>query len=107
MCLSGETVLAPSLSQMVRGGVFFLTDHDLLSENFTLGQQLTFFEHRYGQRSVGEAADIACVPHVLNRRPQSLSGDEHRRAELAAALVRRPSSFLADEPFWTFRGAQT
>jgi lipopolysaccharide export system ATP-binding protein len=39
------------------------------------------------------------VTHLLDRRPPTLSGGERRRAELAAALVRRPTCLVADEPF--------
>ncbi|MEO7996237.1 MAG: ATP-binding cassette domain-containing protein [Gemmatimonadaceae bacterium] len=93
------TVLKPSLASMARAGVFYLPDHDLFSGTFTLAQQLEFFERRYEQRSAIEAAAIANVQHLLPRKPQSLSGGELRRAELAAALTRKPKCLLADEPY--------
>lgn len=48
---------------------------------------------------VDEAAKLANVSHLLDRRPHTLSGGELRRAELAAALTRRPLCLLADEPY--------
>lgn len=97
--LNDVTILKPTLASMARAGVFYLPDHDLLSGNFPLGQQLEFFEQRYGERSVTEAAGIANVGHLLSRKPHTLSGGELRRAELAAALTRRPQCLLADEPY--------
>jgi ABC-type lipopolysaccharide export system ATPase subunit len=35
----------------------------------------------------------------LDKRPDQLSGGERRRAELAAAFVRKPLCLLADEPY--------
>lgn len=97
--INEQTVLKPSLASMARAGVFYLPDHDLFSGNFTLGRQLEFFEQRYQQRSAIEAADIANVRHLLAQKPQTLSGGELRRAELAAALTRKPMCLLADEPY--------
>ena len=71
----------------------------MLSANYAVGIQLEFFERRFGRRSAAEAADIANVRHLLGQRPQTLSGGELRRAELAAVLARRPDCLLADEPY--------
>ncbi|MHB1224278.1 MAG: ATP-binding cassette domain-containing protein [Gemmatimonadaceae bacterium] len=38
------------------------------------------------------------VAEVAGQRPRALSGGELRRAGFAAALVRRPTCLLADEP---------
>ena len=97
--VNGNTMLKPSLARLAREGVFFLPDHDLLSQNLSLGKQLEFFERRFERRTAEEAASIANVRHLLGRLPQTLSGGELRRSELAAALTRRPLCLLADEPF--------
>ena len=46
-----------------------------------------------------DALALAGVAALADRLPPSLSGGELRRAELAAAVVRRPRCLLADEPF--------
>lgn len=97
--INDETVMRPTLASMARAGVFYLPDHDLFSADITLGRQLALFERRFQRRSAAEAADIANVRHLLARKPQTLSGGELRRAELSAALTRRPMCLLADEPY--------
>ena len=52
--INGRALLRPSLSQLAMAGVFYLPDHELLSPAFTLGQQLRFFEQRFGTRSARE-----------------------------------------------------
>jgi sn-glycerol 3-phosphate transport system ATP-binding protein/multiple sugar transport system ATP-binding protein len=47
---------------------------------------------------VDEAAQMMQLGHLLDRRPQRLSGGEQQRVALARALVRRPRAFLMDEP---------
>lgn len=84
---------------LARDGLFYLPDHELLSEAFSLGEQLRFYQERFRRRSVAEAAAMANVTHLLDRRPQSLSGGELRRAKLSLVLVRRPDCLLADEPY--------
>jgi ABC-type multidrug transport system ATPase subunit len=97
--VDGRALLRPTLAWLARAGVFYLPDHDLLSPTFTLGEQLAFFERRFARRSAGEAAALAGVVHLLEMRPDALSGGELRRAELAAVLARRPVCLLADEPY--------
>lgn len=90
----GEALLTARHASLARGGLFYLPDHDLLSQAFSLRRQLNFFAERFGRRTVAEAAELANVAHLLERRPQQLSGGELRRAELSLALVRRPTVCL-------------
>lgn len=96
----GDAVFMPaSLPVLAARGVFYLPDHDLLAPTSTLGMQLRLFERRYGRRLARDAARRARVENLLDRRPQSLSGGELRRAELALAITRMPTVLVADEPY--------
>jgi len=95
----GRALLRPRHAALSRGGLFYLPDHEVLSSAFTVGWQLALFAARYRRRTVGEAAELTGIAHLLDRRPYQLSGGELRRAELSLALVRRPDCLLADEPY--------
>lgn len=96
----GDTTLLPaSLPVLATHGVFYLPDHHLLAPAHSVDMQLQLFERRYGRRTTGDAARLARVEHLVDRRAGSLSGGELRRAELAVALTRDPAVLIADEPF--------
>ena len=96
----GETTfLRASLAALARRGVFYLPDHKVLARGYDLDTQLGFFERRYGRCHRRDAARLARVGHLLERRPGSLSGGELRRAELALAIARMPTVLIADEPY--------
>jgi ABC-type lipopolysaccharide export system ATPase subunit len=88
-----------SLPSLAAAGVFYLPDHDLLAPGHTLDTQLRLFERRFGRRARKDAARIANVERLLRGRPESFSGGELRRAELACAVVRMPTVLIADEPY--------
>ncbi len=96
---SGRVYLRASLRRLAAAGLFYLPDHDLLSNAFTVRRQLEWLRHRFDGEDVYRAASRVDIGDLLDRRPWQLSGGELRRAEIAAALVRRPTCFLADEPF--------
>jgi ABC-type multidrug transport system ATPase subunit len=95
---AGRVHLRASLRRLALQGVFYLPDHDLLSNAFSVRRQLEMIRRRFGGDDVNRAAERMGVLEVLDRRPFQLSGGELRRAEIAAALVRRPMCLLADEP---------
>ncbi|HEX6599789.1 MAG TPA: ATP-binding cassette domain-containing protein [Gemmatimonadaceae bacterium] len=94
-----ETLDRATLSSLARLGLFYLPDHDLLSDAFTIRRQLEMLMRQYDGLEPEEAARRTGVEAHLDKRPRSLSGGELRRAELAAVLVRRPRCLLADEPY--------
>jgi ABC-type multidrug transport system ATPase subunit len=96
----GDRVFIPaSLPLLAEQGVFYLPDHDLLAQACSLRTQLSLFEQRFGRRNARDAARLARVEHLLDRRPATFSGGELRRAELALAIARRPAVLVADEPY--------
>lgn len=95
----GRSYLHARLASFAREGLFYLPDHELLSTSSTLRRQLQLYHDRFGRRSVLEAAEMADVLELLDRKPWTFSGGQLRRAELALVLVRQPECLLADEPY--------
>ena len=96
---AGTCYPAAHLSRLARQGLFYLPDHDLLSDAFTVRRQLKMFRERFNGGDPDEAASQMGIDGLLDRRPSELSGGEKRRAELAAIFVRLPRCLLADEPY--------
>jgi ABC-type lipopolysaccharide export system ATPase subunit len=95
----GEAFTRASLPMMARCGLFYLPDHDLLSDAFTVRRQLEMIRRQYDGVEPDEAARRTDSEAHLDKKPHALSGGELRRAELAAVLVRQPRCVLADEPY--------
>jgi ABC-type multidrug transport system ATPase subunit len=96
---AGQAYLSVSLRHLAAKGLFYLPDHDLLSTAFTVRQQLEMIRRQFDGGDSTEAAELMGIARHLNKRPFELSGGEQRRAELAAAFVRKPLCLLADEPY--------
>lgn len=96
---AGRAYLSVSLRDLAAKGLFYLPDHNLLSTAFTVRQQLEMIRCQFDGADSTEAADLMGIAEHLDKRPFELSGGEQRRAELAAAFVRRPLCLLADEPY--------
>ena len=97
--LDGEGRPGRSFASLARAGLFYLPDHGLLAPAFSVRRQLAMLAARFGGGDPERAAERTGVAAILDRRPTTLSGGDRRRAELAAAIVRRPRCLLADEPY--------
>lgn len=94
----GTAYLTARLPTLAKNGLFYLPDHDLFSNAFTVRAQLEMIRRQFDGGDIEAAADAVGLVGKLDHRPVALSGGELRRAELAAILVRRPRCLLADEP---------
>jgi ABC-type multidrug transport system ATPase subunit len=84
------------MARMAREGLCFVPDRDLLSNAFTIRQQLAFAGSDTGRiASIGDRLQIG---HLLDSKPYQLSSGERRRAEVGFAMMRQPTCLLADEP---------
>lgn len=97
--LKGRCYLKPHLHRLANEGLFYLPDRALLSPGFSVREHLECINRRYGCGSIDDVGQMTGITDRLDQRPPSLSGGELRRAELAAALLRHPDCFLADEPY--------
>ena len=91
--------LAATLPDLAAEGMFYLPQRDLLSSGFTVRQQLAFVHAQFGGAAIDDVATQLGIRARLDQRPNTLSGGERRRADLAAVLLRRPTCLLADEPY--------
>jgi lipopolysaccharide export system ATP-binding protein len=95
----GRSYLSVRLQTLAARGLFYLPDRDLLSTAFTIRQQLAMISRQFPGGDPDVAAREMDISDHLDKRASELAGGEKRRAELAAALVRRPKCLLADEPY--------
>jgi multiple sugar transport system ATP-binding protein len=77
---------------------YALYPHMSVFENMAFGLELRKFPRPEIERRVGEAAQILCIAHLLQRKPKELSGGQRQRVALGRAIVREPQVFLMDEP---------
>lgn len=96
---SGTVSHGLRLHELARQGLFYLPARGLLARSLRVGEQLTAVERRFRARRVQDACERLNLGHELRQRPQELSPGQVRRAEFAAAYLRRPRCFMADEPF--------
>ena len=87
----------PQAAELVSRGVCYSPQQGMLIPKFTIRHHLRMFVDRYGG-DPEEAARRVGIGHVLDQRPNQVSGGEKKRAEMALVLIRRPTVLLADEP---------
>ncbi len=101
ICLLGRDVthLKPALR-----GVGYVPQDASLFSRLTVRQHLAFaltirsWDRQRIERRVAEMAELLHIGHLLDRRPQGLSGGEAQRVALGRALAMRPGVLLLDEP---------
>lgn len=86
------------LARLARQGLCFVPDHDLLSNAFTIREQLDFAREPTDHGGTDRVAERLSLSSLLDARPLELSSGERRRAEVAFAWLRRPACLLVDEP---------
>ena len=77
---------------------YALYPHMTASENMGFGLKMRGMPKTQTSQHVQEAAEVLGIAHLLDRRPQSMSGGERQRVALGRAIVRNPKVFLLDEP---------
>ena len=86
--------------------VAFVFQAHILYPHLTVYENMAFPLHPRGligglQTSMSRVTEIASmlhIEHLLQRKPNQLSGGETQRVGLGRAMVRRPQVFLMDEP---------
>lgn len=96
----GKAYLRPRLRRLASRGLFYLPSRDLFSRRLAVRAQLEAIEWRFG--GGGRKEEVLRelgVAEAIDRPVTRVSGGERRRLEVAAALIRKPTCLLADEPF--------
>ncbi|MEO7367887.1 MAG: ATP-binding cassette domain-containing protein [Gemmatimonadaceae bacterium] len=95
----GQQYERPRLSKLAVCGVFYLAETDNLVSALTISQHFDLIEKRFGFGDRELVVEMMKLGDLMHARTETLSGGETRRAEMALAILRRPSCLLADEPF--------
>lgn len=77
---------------------FALYPHMTARQNIAFPLQAEGASKEMIQQRVDEVVRLLRIDHLLDMRPNKLSGGDKQRVALARALVRRPEAFLMDEP---------
>jgi lipopolysaccharide export system ATP-binding protein len=96
--LHGRAWPSPRLHALARHGLFYLPERGLLVRNSSVGSHFDAVTRMFGTASTPHIERLQ-LGALLDRQPDTLSGGERRRAEVALAMTRGPLLLLADEPF--------
>jgi multiple sugar transport system ATP-binding protein len=77
---------------------YALYPHMTVAENMGFSLRLSGVGKAEIKQSVGRAAEILQITHLLDRKPRALSGGQRQRVAIGRAIVRKPRIFLFDEP---------
>ncbi len=78
---------------------YALMPHMTVFRNIAYGLKRRIKDKDRLKMEVGIMAEKLGINHLLNRKPETLSGGEQQRVALARALVVKPELLLMDEPF--------
>jgi ABC-type sugar transport system ATPase subunit len=77
---------------------YALYPHKKVFENIAIGLKLRGYRMSEIREKVEGISKILKIEELMNRYPKQLSGGQQQRTALARALVRKPETFLLDEP---------
>jgi len=77
---------------------YALFPHLSVSGNIAFGLKLRGLDRKTIEERVAGISQLLSIAHLLQRRPETLSGGEAQRVALARALVLKPRLLLLDEP---------
>jgi lipopolysaccharide export system ATP-binding protein len=103
--LDGIDITHQPLHQRAHKGIGYLPQESSIfkdlsvEDNLVLAAEITIEDKKERVQRIEELLQMFNIEPIRGRKGISLSGGERRRAEIARALVSRPSFLLLDEPF--------